>query len=405
MKKLKLTAALLALMFAAAFTFGCGGGETGTEGDPDADAIAAAKTLVEAAAYGPAAQSSVTSRAQAKAYVEGVIAGLELNGVESAVINDAFTAAVAGTVTALNGTNGSYRFAVELTKGAAEPQTTKELTLVITATPSGAEQLAAPANVSKAGNEISFTEVAGASNGYGVRIFRADNGTTLVNASTDGSPYYITARNFAVGVNYKAEVYAKSVGTTHLQSETAVSEPFAGEIIYDFVNLADRNAFDNTGRYYGEPNGAMEQLANIQHDSVNKRLEVSFGSTDWWELYLGPTLAAPLQAGWKVDFVMSFSGLPTGRTGENYFIESGYISGASDWNFGQHTHIKQISELYAVTTTNPMTLTYVVHPLTAQFSVDHGRFEVAAHVGAFRSGGTIGADVRVYIHKIRIYTA
>lgn len=108
---------------------------TATEYDKAADdaAVAAAKTAVENAVYGPAAQSQGNSETASKTYVEGIIAALNLDGATAAVDTVSFAAAEAGTASAQSGVDGEYVFTVTLTKGAGEPQTTQELTLTITA--------------------------------------------------------------------------------------------------------------------------------------------------------------------------------------------------------------------------------------------------------------------------------
>lgn len=108
--------------------------------DDDTEDNIAAKTAVESAVFGPVDQADVNTLADARTAVEAVIDELTLNGVTAAVVNGAFTAATTGTVSNLNGTNGSYTFTVNLNKGAGKQQTTKTLTLVITATPYDATQ-------------------------------------------------------------------------------------------------------------------------------------------------------------------------------------------------------------------------------------------------------------------------
>ena len=103
--------------------------------------IAAAKALIEAATYTDT-QAHVGNIAQARSAVEGIIGGLALNGVTATIIDGAFTAAVAGTTGNPAGTDGSYKFTVNLNKGAGTQQTTIELTLHITATPAGGTETA-----------------------------------------------------------------------------------------------------------------------------------------------------------------------------------------------------------------------------------------------------------------------
>lgn len=122
---------LLAFVLAALMLFASACVKPQPSGDDAAD-IAAAKAAIAAASFGPAAQADVNTEALAKAFVQGKLDGLDLKGVTAAV-SGAFTAAAAGTAGNLNGVNGSYKFTVALTKGAAS-DTTGEITLTITAT-------------------------------------------------------------------------------------------------------------------------------------------------------------------------------------------------------------------------------------------------------------------------------
>lgn len=109
---------------------------TVTPDEPDADtaAIAAAKTAVESAAY-TAVQADVGNEAAALGRIQTAIGALALGGVSTEIVKVAYTPPVAGTASHVNGTNGIYTFTVKLTKGAAAPVMTAELTLTITATP------------------------------------------------------------------------------------------------------------------------------------------------------------------------------------------------------------------------------------------------------------------------------
>lgn len=97
--------------------------------------ITAAKETVEGVTFNPVAQADVNTSTLAKAAVETILTDLELNDVTYSVSEKSFVAAIAGISGATSGTNGSYKFAVGLTKGGGTEQTTDELTLVITATP------------------------------------------------------------------------------------------------------------------------------------------------------------------------------------------------------------------------------------------------------------------------------
>lgn len=95
--------------------------------------IATVKGLIEAATY-TMTQAEATSEAAVKAEVESVISKLELDGVATEVEKVSYTEAVAGDAGDPDGTNGSYKFKVNLSKGIMTG-VTSELTMTITATP------------------------------------------------------------------------------------------------------------------------------------------------------------------------------------------------------------------------------------------------------------------------------
>ena len=99
----------------------------------DNDDITTAKQTLEDASFTDT-QANISSITSAKAKVLAIIDGLNLNDVTTAIIDETFTAAITGTVQNFWGTNGSYTFKVELTKGAGDLQTTAQLTLIIAAT-------------------------------------------------------------------------------------------------------------------------------------------------------------------------------------------------------------------------------------------------------------------------------
>ncbi|MCL2689492.1 MAG: hypothetical protein FWE57_06560 [Chitinispirillia bacterium] len=96
--------------------------------------ITAAKSIIEDVVFGSVTMSTLNTLALAKLHILAIINGLQFEGVIPAVIDGDFTAAIAGTVDNLNGTDGSYAFTVALNKGAGTEQVTSELTLVIRAT-------------------------------------------------------------------------------------------------------------------------------------------------------------------------------------------------------------------------------------------------------------------------------
>ena len=101
-----------------------------------ADTAAAAAEIQNA--VWTAGQSDADTEAAVKAWIENRLAAMNLNGAAYAVSITGFTAAAAGSSTDINGTDGSFVFAVSLSKGAGD--TLAEVTAAgingtITATP------------------------------------------------------------------------------------------------------------------------------------------------------------------------------------------------------------------------------------------------------------------------------
>lgn len=135
MKSKRIISFLIAMLLTVCLALSaCNNGQSNQGNNDDAvAAVAAAKTAVAGAVYGPVLQKDVNTAAQAKVYVEGVIGALDLKGAEYAVNQTSFTAATAETASG-DGADGWYKFTVKLTKGESS-DTTAEKTVVITKTP------------------------------------------------------------------------------------------------------------------------------------------------------------------------------------------------------------------------------------------------------------------------------
>ncbi|MHB9946052.1 cell surface protein [Clostridium botulinum] len=103
------------------------------EAEKNQEAVNDAKAKVEAAKYDEVTQAEINTEEAAKTKVTGIIDALSLD-VPYEIVDETFTAAVAGDDVNQAGTNGSYKFKVKLTKGTVDG-TTKEITLTIKATP------------------------------------------------------------------------------------------------------------------------------------------------------------------------------------------------------------------------------------------------------------------------------
>gem|GEM_PF-6491681 len=169
----------------------------------DNAAIAAAKTLVEGAAFAAVKQADINTQALAKAEAERIIGLLSLNGVTATVLDASFTAAIAGTEANTAGTNGSYAFTVELTKGTGTKQTTEQRTLAITAT-----AYVAPSSSSEEQPSSSSSEDAPSSS--------SSEGTP--SSSSDGSTPILNRANPVIGAIGVQTIYynlkGEPLGTT-----------------------------------------------------------------------------------------------------------------------------------------------------------------------------------------------
>jgi len=109
-----------------------------SEASENAAAVAAAKLTVESYDW-TVTQETANTIESVKSWIETQLSAMELNGVNY-IVNmtaDSFVAAIEGTIIDLNGTNGSFGFAIKLTKGADDTLAEEEATGlagVITAT-------------------------------------------------------------------------------------------------------------------------------------------------------------------------------------------------------------------------------------------------------------------------------
>jgi len=101
--------------------------------------IAAAQGSIEAASY-TAAQAEAGTSGDAEDKAQALVDALSLHGTTAVVVPGTFTAAIAGTVGDLDGTDGSFTFTVSVSKGGGTTVTTVQRTMAITATPYDATQ-------------------------------------------------------------------------------------------------------------------------------------------------------------------------------------------------------------------------------------------------------------------------
>ncbi|WP_379139112.1 beta strand repeat-containing protein, partial [Paenibacillus sp. sgz500958] len=100
--------------------------------DPDEAIVATVKGLIEGATY-TMTQIAATDEAAVKAEIEAKITALALNGVATSVTKVLYTPAIAGAAGTPAGTNGTYTFTVDLSKGEVTA-TSVQKTMTITAT-------------------------------------------------------------------------------------------------------------------------------------------------------------------------------------------------------------------------------------------------------------------------------
>ena len=104
------------------------------EGDPAAENIAALETLKQTleVCNWTVAQATANDAESIKVWIARKIDGMPLNGASYAVEMHEVIPAQAGTLSIRDGTNGSFSFAVKLTKGSHDDSTYAEITVTIT---------------------------------------------------------------------------------------------------------------------------------------------------------------------------------------------------------------------------------------------------------------------------------
>ena len=211
-------------------------------------AVATAKTTIENATY-TMTQAAATNEAAVKAAIEAKIATLALDGVTTTVSKVLYTPAIAGTAGTPSGTNGTYTFTVDSSKGAATA-TTVTLTMAVTAT----TYVAAP-NV-----EItSFDAIAN------------------VSAGTAGATTYGTASAViaALPLTVPANTNTVTVPVTTWTDTDSYNPQVAGSYTFTATLGAIPAGFANTGGYTATvevivataPSSSVSKSSNVDKNS------------------------------------------------------------------------------------------------------------------------------------------
>ena len=165
-----------------------------TEYDPtgDNDAISTAKVLIETSAPTTVAQATVSTEEAAKTWLVAqlnAIAGMSDTGItitDTDVTISGFSAAAAGTVGNTSGSDGSFRFVVNVKKGAGTPVDTASKSVTITATPFATTyMLTVSASV---GGTVSGTSSGSYAQSYSVSVIAtANSGYHFTNWTVSGA--------------------------------------------------------------------------------------------------------------------------------------------------------------------------------------------------------------------------
>ena len=249
--------------------------------------ITNAKNLIEAAFPVSAGQvtDGINSSAMAAGFVADIISNLDLGGVTAAVdaTTAIWTAAIAGTPGEINGTDGSYKFTVILSKFAGANQTTAQLTLNVTAHPydptqdnldiGAAAAIVNGADIPNVAQAQFNTEAAAQSYVEGIISKLSLKGVTAsaskisftaAIAGTTGGNGTNGTYSFAVNLN-------KGAGTQQTVNKTLTITPaHKGKTL----NYTDWDAFTSGASNSGEIYFGTQTNIESTKDATNKRLRI-----------------------------------------------------------------------------------------------------------------------------------
>lgn len=195
--------------------------------------IAAAKGSIEAASY-TATQAEAGTSGAAATKAQALVDALSLHGTTAVVVPGTFTAAIAGTVGDQDGTNGSFAFTVNVSKGGGTAVTTAQKSMTITATPYDATQ-----------DNIEIT-------GY--------NALADVNAGTAGSATFSSAAEVLV--------YLSNNRATATITGTAVTVPLTVWTNTDSYNPSAAGSYTFTAQIGTLPDGYVDAVDTISSVTV-----------------------------------------------------------------------------------------------------------------------------------------
>ena len=271
----------------------------------------AAKTAVENHTW-TVPQTTANTEEAVKAWIEGQLAGMNLNGASYTVTMTSFTAAVKGTSADREGTDGSFAFTVDLSKGTATGDAFTSTYAEATATVTGGV-ITATAYTGGGGGPTTYAVTAPDVENGTVRVSpsRASRGTTVTITVTPDEGYELESLTVLDSRDNEITLTDKGDGkyTFTMPSGRVTVEASFAEIAPEplpFGDVDDGDWFADAVRFVYE-NGMMNGVSEtsfVPHATTSRSMIV--------------TILYRLEGEPVVDYAMDF----TDVAGDAYYAEA-----------------------------------------------------------------------------------